>query len=141
MIKKESASTGERAKRNIDDECADNQYDVKRCDFDVYLDMLQEAEERFLEPVPRYQIRDSDAVIEKAKFSKGNVVNIQPESGSLLQNSPDGANDADNSENKINCENVYVPHKKYCTIIAMVAGSLVGAHNIGAGDDMRKNDP
>ena len=86
-------------------------HDVEICDFDVDLDMLQEAEEIFLEPVPRDQIRDSDADIEQAKVSKKNVVNIQPESGSLSQNSPDGANDASNSENGMNRENMYVPQK------------------------------
>ena len=73
--------TGERAKSNIGDDYYEVNYDVEISDFDVDLD---EAEERFLEPVARDQLRDSNAVIERAIISKENIVNIEPKSKNLL---------------------------------------------------------
>ena len=78
------AKTGERAKSNVDDDYNENKYDMDISDFDIGLDMIKEAQEDFLEPLSRSQLRDSDAVIERAIISKENIVDIKPESNNLL---------------------------------------------------------
>ena len=48
----------------------EDNYDIEISDFDVDLGELKEAEEHFLEAIPREQLRDSDTMIEKATIFK-----------------------------------------------------------------------
>ena len=44
----------------------EDKQDIEMSDFDVDLGEFKEADERFLEAIPRAQLRDSDAIIKKA---------------------------------------------------------------------------
>ena len=65
-----SKSTGERAKTNTDKDYTEDKYDIETSAFDDDLGEFKEAEEHFLEAIPREQLRDSDAIIKKATFLK-----------------------------------------------------------------------
>ena len=78
----------------------EDNYDIEISDFDVDLDELKEAEEHFLEAIPREQLRDSGAMIKKATIFKENVVQLTPKSDSFVVTTSDSANEADNNSNQ-----------------------------------------
>ena len=128
--------TGERAKSNIDDDYYEVNYDVEISDFDVDLD---EAEERFLEPVARDQLRDSNAVIERATISKDNIVNIEPESNNLLVTRSDKTDELKNDSSDISSTQCDTPRQNYRTVISLIAGSLIGNYDDIGEDNTREN--
>ena len=128
--------TGERAKSNIDDDYYEVNYDVEISDFDVDLD---EAEERFLEPVARDQLRDSNAVIERATISKDNIVNIEPESNNLLVTRSDKTDELKNDSSDISITQCDTPRQNYRTVISLIAGSLIGDYDDIGEDNTREN--
>ena len=137
---KKSKSTGERTKTNVDKDYTEDKYDIDISDFDVDLGGLKEAEERFLEAIPREQLRDSDTVIKRATIFKENVVNLSPESDSFLVTASDAATDVEDSSNLQDDQGSNMPKKSYCTIISLIAGSLVGNDTDVHEDGMNQGD-
>ena len=119
----------------------DDKYDVEISDFDVDLGTLNEAEEHFLEAIPREQLRDSDAVILKATIVKENVVTLAPEPNNFLVTTSDTVNDVEDSSNQQNLQDSDRPKKSYRTIISMIAGSFVGNHDDVHEENMTQEDP
>ena len=105
-------------------------------DFDVDLD---EAEERFLEPVPRDQLRDSNAVIERAAISKDNIVNIEPELNNLLVTHSDKTDEMKSDSGDISMVQCDTPRQNYSTVISLIAGSLIGNYDGIVEDNTRTN--
>ena len=116
----------------------EDDYDVEIDNFDVDLDTLKEAEEHFLEAIPREQLRDSDAVIAKSAISRNNVINLAPESNDFLVNTSATKDDAE--DNDVN-QDLSVAKKSYRTIISMIAGSLIGNHDDDSENHMTQEDP
>ena len=103
-------------------------------DFDVDLDTLKVAEERFLEPVARDKLRDSNAVIERAIISTENIVNIEPGSDNLLVTCLDTTDKVRNDNSDISITYCDMPQQNYRTVVSLIAGSLTGillSHSYG----------
>ena len=121
--------TGERGKSNIDDDYYEVSYDVEISNFDIDLDTLKQAEEICLEPVARDQLRDSNAVIDRAIISKKNIVNIEPESDNLLETRSDKTDEMRNDISDISITQCDTPRQNYRTVISLIAGSLIGNYD------------
>ena len=61
-----SKSTGERTKINTDKDYMEDKCDIEISAFDADLGEFREAEEHFIEAIPREQLRDSNAIIKIA---------------------------------------------------------------------------
>ena len=106
--------------------------------FDVDLGGFKEAEECFLEAIPREQLRDSNAVIKRAPIFEENVVTLSPESDSFLVTTSDTANNVEVSSDQEDYLGFNMSKKSYNAAISMIAGSLVGNDTDAHGDSMNQ---